>query len=46
MCIPRVKQGEQDVKCQVGVKRVGYSGNINDKNTIEEAANLSGQCWN
>lgn len=43
MRIPRVRQGKQRVKCQVGVKHVGYSGNINDKNAIGEASNLSGQ---
>lgn len=46
MCIPRVRDGKQPVKCQLGVKHVGYSRNINDKNAIGEAANLSGQCWN
>lgn len=45
MCIPRVRQVIQHVKCQVGEKRVGYSDNVNDK-AIGEAANLSGQCWN
>lgn len=45
ICIPGVKQGKQHVKFQMGVKCVGYSSYINDKNAIREAANLPGQCW-
>lgn len=42
---PQGQTRKTTCKVQMGVKCVGYSSYINDKNAIGEAANLPGQCW-